>query len=286
MNEEDKYKKKYYGIYLILLTALVLSMIIYSIVWLVDYNRNYGFFVRTKAEVVGTEIPENSGRIVKELEYFADGAIYRIAIEDQDKYDIGDKFSVFYDENNPIGIIYNRDVRYYLLPIATILLLIIDIGFAVIYFSTYYRKTSMHSGKKSLSLASDDRFEETRVLENNVKPYKYKLESSILKSKMQVARVGYGISRKVDAIEMNNFVEKDSNKNRKVENITENSTSKPKVSGSKTKVNNPKTNTKSNKSVTSNQSVTNSKKSTTSKQSQSATRKQTKPALSNSKLNK
>ena len=98
MQQEEKELRLNQLKLIVLVTTLIFAfMLVYTIYWLVDYNKQYGFFEKTIAKVV--EHQEIDGADYDLLSFVVDGNEYRVTTEYESKNDIGDKVKVFYDKN-------------------------------------------------------------------------------------------------------------------------------------------------------------------------------------------
>lgn len=99
---------------MIILFAVLLS---YTIYWSVDYNKKYGYFEKTSAEVVSQEVKYGVLRDI--ISYEVNGVEYKLTADYVSKNEIGDTITIYYDINNPFGVIYSIDIRKTLLPVLT-----------------------------------------------------------------------------------------------------------------------------------------------------------------------
>ncbi|MGN0960711.1 MAG: hypothetical protein ACI4PF_00760 [Christensenellales bacterium] len=117
-------------IIMVVIFAVILS---YTIFWSIDYNNKYGFFTKTKAEVV-SQVNENG--ITKDVLSYKVGEVeYRITADYSSNNSIGDTITIFYDKNNPIGIIYSLDNKRIILPVLSSLFGVVCLGLVIIYIS-------------------------------------------------------------------------------------------------------------------------------------------------------
>lgn len=130
--DEFQLRKGQFKLILMILICVSLAMILLTIIWEVNYHANYGFFHKVKAEVIEQQIGDN-GEVYDILRYKADGVEYKIKADKVSEHDVGDKYSVFYDENNPICIIYSINYKTYTLPIIAMLFTIITLLLGLYY---------------------------------------------------------------------------------------------------------------------------------------------------------
>ena len=132
---QDLYEKelriKQLRLILCVMFVIFLFMFVYTLYFVVDYNKEYGFFKKTTAEVVEHKKIENYTYDV--INYSVDGNEYVITTEYFSKNEIGDKIKIYYDVNNPIGIIYSLDSRRIVLPIIASLFFCVYVALLVVY---------------------------------------------------------------------------------------------------------------------------------------------------------
>ena len=136
-NEIKKLRKKQMQLVLGVLIALVALFISFTIYWEIDYSKKYGYFVKTTATVVDHVVVNNIEYDV--LEYEAEGITYNHTSSYKSKNHIEDRISIYYDENNPSGVIYKLDSKRILLPLISGLFLIATIGFYIFYYFVFVR---------------------------------------------------------------------------------------------------------------------------------------------------
>lgn len=140
-NLEKEARRKQYKLFLIVLTLLFLGILCYTIIWQVNYYTKYNHFEKVTAEVIDHEIDGED--VYDILQYYVDGVEYQKTTNYLSKNEIGDKITIYYDVNSPIGVIYSLDYRRYVLPIISAIMGAVSIAFYIIYFITYPK------GKKS-----------------------------------------------------------------------------------------------------------------------------------------
>ena len=134
VEQEIDFKRNRYRILLILTGLMFVVMLFFTIIYFVDYNKKYGYFEKIVATVVEYETVE--GKECAVIEYKIKNQEYQ-KTTNFDDLEIGDEITIFYDTNNPVGVIYSRDARYYALPIITIIFGLVDIGLVVLYILHY-----------------------------------------------------------------------------------------------------------------------------------------------------
>lgn len=134
-------RKRQFKLILMLLIGICIAMTMLTIIWEVNYFKTYGFFSKTNAEVVDQQI-DNNGNVFDILKYNVDGIDYIVKSDKISENKIGDKYKVYYDTNNPIGLIYNLNYKVYMLPIVTMLFSIITILLGLFYLYKFcnYKK--------------------------------------------------------------------------------------------------------------------------------------------------
>lgn len=112
---------------------LIIFLIVlgYTIYWEINYYTKYNHFEKVSAEVIGHDT--ENGVTYDVLQYFVNGSDYQSTTPYSSRNEIGDKITVYFDKDNPMGIIYSRDYRRYVLPIISILMGAVFVSFCVIY---------------------------------------------------------------------------------------------------------------------------------------------------------
>lgn len=134
---------------MVLLFVIILS---YTIFWTIDYNNKYAFFIKTDATVVSQV--EEDGKVKDILAYTVDGIEYRTTCGYASKNNIGDIVTIYYDKNNPIGIIFALDSKRIIFPVITGLFGVTCIGLIVVYIlidKSIKRKTLSKSGENQIT---------------------------------------------------------------------------------------------------------------------------------------
>ena len=144
------YKKSQYKMLLTISVLIFVIILGYTIFWHINYNSKYGYFKKITAEVV--DFKEEDGQEYAVITYTVDGLEYLKTSEYTNKK-LHDKVTVYYDENNPVGLIYNRDIRYYLLPIVCAFFGLADAGVIVLYIIHFKKKkkTNLKQEKTTLN---------------------------------------------------------------------------------------------------------------------------------------
>ena len=147
-------KKRQYLMYIVIILVLFVVMLTYTIIWCFDYEKRYGFFVKTEAVVV--EHSTDAGKLYDVLEYTVDGVVLLNTTSYLSRNNIGDKVTIYYDENNPSGFVTKLDGRRIALPIITTIYGIASMVLTIMYYSAYYlNKSTMHSTEKVNNEAVD-----------------------------------------------------------------------------------------------------------------------------------
>lgn len=128
---EKKLRLDQLRLLVIIFLIIFAFMLVYTIYWLIDYNKHYSFFVKTKADIV--EHKEINDKTYDVISFSVDGNEFRIVSDYESKNEIGDEITIYYDENNPLGIVYSLDSRRFVLPILTIIFGIASSSLAVVY---------------------------------------------------------------------------------------------------------------------------------------------------------
>lgn len=115
--DEQELRAGQLRIIIVIMVVLLVALLSYTIIWSTNYNKTYGFFKKTIAEVV--EQSESDGVVKDVLLYEVDGVEYRLTGDYNSKNEIGDKVKIYYDKNNPLGVVYKLDSNRVLLPVLT-----------------------------------------------------------------------------------------------------------------------------------------------------------------------
>jgi len=111
--------------------VIFVVMLVYTIYWLIDYNKHFGFFVKTDAKVI--EHADIEGVQYDVLSYKINGIEYKVTSDIKSTNDVGDEITIYYDKDNPLGIIYSLDGRRIALPIIACCFGIVSIALVVVY---------------------------------------------------------------------------------------------------------------------------------------------------------
>ncbi len=141
----------------ILMLLVFVFMLVYTIYFVVDYNKEYGFFESATATVIDHQ--EIEGKTYDLLSYNVDGNEFRITTEYESKNDIGDTITIYYDQDYPLGVIYELDSRRIWLPVITSIFGVGTAALVVVYF--VFKK----GDGKSLS----KKIKKSKVKENSTK---------------------------------------------------------------------------------------------------------------------
>lgn len=141
----------------------------YTIYWLVEYNKKYGFFVKTNAEVV--EQIEEDGIVRDVLQYKVNGIEYRVTAEYVSDNQLGDVVKIYYDKNNHLGIVYSLDSKRIILPVLAGLFGAVCVALIVVYIqikkSIYGKPNRKKSAHISTSLNYDNIVENVEDSQSN-----------------------------------------------------------------------------------------------------------------------
>jgi len=139
---------------LIVFVMLTIFIVIlaYTTYWLIDYNKKFGFFVKTDAVVIDHE--EIEGIKYDVLNYKIDGIEYKVTADVKSSNDVGDQIVIYYDEENPLGIIYSLDNRRIILPILAGLFGVVAISLLVVYI-LIYTNNKMSKKLQNVNLQED-----------------------------------------------------------------------------------------------------------------------------------
>ena len=147
--------------YIVIMLVLFVVMLTYTIIWCFDYEKRYGFFVKTEAVVV--EHSTDAGKLYDVLEYTVDGVVLLNTTSYLSRNNIGDKVTIYYDENNPSGFVTKLDGRRVALPIITSVYGVASMILTIMYYSVYYLNSStMHSTEKMSTEAVENKKTNTK----------------------------------------------------------------------------------------------------------------------------
>ena len=129
--EEKELRLGQLRLIVIVMTLIFLFMAVYTTYFMIDYNEKYDFFEKTTAEVIEHQVID--GEEYDLLSYKVNGNEFRITTEYASKNDIGDTITIYYDINNPLGIVYSLDSRRIWLPVLTSIFASANIALVVVY---------------------------------------------------------------------------------------------------------------------------------------------------------
>ena len=129
--EEKELRLGQLRLIVIVMTLIFLFMAVYTTYFIIDYNEKYDFFEKTTAEVIEHQVID--GVEYDLLSYKVNGNEFRITTEYASKNDIGDTITIYYDINNPLGIVYSLDSRRIWLPVLTSIFASANIALVVVY---------------------------------------------------------------------------------------------------------------------------------------------------------
>ena len=132
-----------------LMAIIFLFMLVYTIIWIVDFNKHYKQFNKTDAEVIEHKEVDNVLRDV--VKYKVKGNEYILTIEEESREDVGKIITIYYDKSNPLSVVKELDNRRIILPIITTVFGCVCTGLIVVYFVIYksYSKTNGVPKKKA-----------------------------------------------------------------------------------------------------------------------------------------
>lgn len=136
-NNERELRLGQLRLVLIVMTVVFVAILSYTIAWQCNYNEKYGFFKKCQAKVV-EQVRDDEGELRDVLLYFDDdGVEYRLTADYDSNKQVGDKITIYYDENNPFGVIYSLDGKRIWLPVLTSLFGVGCGVLCVIYILSY-----------------------------------------------------------------------------------------------------------------------------------------------------
>ena len=114
-----------------IMIIIFLFILVYTIVWSIEFNKTFGDFKRAKATVY--EQKEIEGQAHDVLKYIVKGNEFYLTTEEVSKNEIGDTIIIYYDSTNPLSIVYKLDNRRIILPIITVVFGCVCVGLVVTY---------------------------------------------------------------------------------------------------------------------------------------------------------
>lgn len=148
-------------------TLIFAFMLVYTIYWIIDYNREYGFFDKKEAVVI--EHQEIDGKTYDLLSYIVDNNEFRITTEYESKNNVGDKVTIYYDENYPLGVVYSLDNRRIVLPVLSSIFGVANVSLIVLYFLIRKGVLSKPEHQEIIEISNDEDIlntNEDRIVEN------------------------------------------------------------------------------------------------------------------------
>ena len=147
VGQSDKeIRKSQHKLILCLVFFVFIVMLGYTIIWEIDYHNRYGYFVKTTANIIDYEIIE--GNTYDVIEYTINNVEYQKTTEYLSKNKVGDRITIYYDKNNPIGVIYSIDIKTWLLPTITSVFGVVTISLTILYINYYKKQSTMQTNKK------------------------------------------------------------------------------------------------------------------------------------------
>ena len=111
--------------------VIFLFILIYTIQWIVEYDKNLEEFIPIEAEIV--EHKEIDGHMYDVMQFIVDGNEYNITSEYPSEYEIGETVRIYYHKDNVFGIVSRLDARRETLPIVAICFGVVCVGLLVVY---------------------------------------------------------------------------------------------------------------------------------------------------------
>lgn len=133
---ENELKKSQHRLIVISCIMVFLLFLVVTIVWEINYFSKYDNFKRVECKVI--EHYEENGKIYDKFVFQADNQEYVEKITPfESKYEIGEKFHVYYDTETVVEVIYKRDSKVVLLPLVTGIFGLATGGVLTLYIITY-----------------------------------------------------------------------------------------------------------------------------------------------------
>ena len=117
------------------LVAIFVAITTYTVYWLINYNKHFGFFQEVTAEVV--DRVDMEGKTYDVLHYVVNDIEYKVTADVVSDNEKGDIITIYYDENNPLGIIYSLDNKRFILPIFSAVFGVLCVVLVVVYILIY-----------------------------------------------------------------------------------------------------------------------------------------------------
>lgn len=146
---ERELRLKQLRLILIIMLVIFVAMLSYTIYWCADYKEKYGFFVETQA-VVDSHV-EIAGDMYDVLKYDVNNVTFKKTTTYFSKNDVGDEITIYYDKNNPSGVIYSLDINRIILPVISLVFGVVVTALIVIYYLLVIgdkKKKVKHNKKK------------------------------------------------------------------------------------------------------------------------------------------
>lgn len=136
LSEEKEARRGQYKLLLTILALIFVTITAYTIFWEIRYHQKYNYFQRVEAEVSGFDTDDNGDQYAI-INYYVNDNKYEKNTDIFLDKKVGDKILVYYDINDPYGVIYSLDYRRYLLPIISGVLGGVFVVFLIMYKSSY-----------------------------------------------------------------------------------------------------------------------------------------------------
>ena len=116
--------------------ALSIIMSIFTVSWLIGYNKLYGEYSSIQAEIVDQKLIEGINYDV--YQYTIGNNTYKVTADWKSDNEIGDTVKLYYDDHNHLNIVSALDSRRLILPIVSSVFMVICIALVVVYIWIRY----------------------------------------------------------------------------------------------------------------------------------------------------
>lgn len=183
LQEEKELRLNQLKLIVIVMTLIFLFMLVYTIYFLIDYKNKYNFFEKTSAEVI--EHQKIDGKEYDLLSYKVNGNEFRITTEYESKNKLGDTIIIYYDKNNPLGVVYSLDARRIWLPILVTIFGVGNLGLVILYF-VIKKGVFVRSKVVAQIQDSDDGIKENLKINKKLVVYNKNSDSGKVKNKSNI----------------------------------------------------------------------------------------------------
>lgn len=128
---EKQMKIRQFGLVVGLTFVVFIFILIYTIQWVVEYDKKLSEFVKTDATIISHK--EIEGIKYDVMQFFVDGNEYNITSEFPSEHSVGQIIKIYYHKDNVLGIVSKLDNRRIVLPILAISFGVVCLGLFSVY---------------------------------------------------------------------------------------------------------------------------------------------------------